>query len=214
MQMLHVLDHVIREVVQGPMAIVACGHAAGYVLRHFAGQKENVPHMALVAPTWRGPLPTMMNGKRPDWLKSVRAAVGNHTVGQALYNLNMNERVVEMELARHCGGHDDALGKMYSTKIHAQKMLTVTFLPAESFITSYRQGGDKCAQSHKAHRLCRCEAVRPARALSPGRAARPYQPHHAPEGDMAPAPRCPSPALFPALSPALSLSSFRGAPSL
>ena len=85
-------------------------------------QKENAPHMALVAPTWRGPLPTMMNGKRPDWMKSVRAAVGNPTVGQALYNLNMNERVVEMELARHCGGHDDALGKMYSTKIHAQKM--------------------------------------------------------------------------------------------
>ena len=102
------LDHVLREVVQGPMAIVACGHAAGYVLRHFAGQKENVPHMALVAPTWRGPLPTMMNGKRPDWLKSVRAAVGNPIVGHALYNLNMNERVVEMEPARHCGGHDDA----------------------------------------------------------------------------------------------------------
>jgi hypothetical protein len=74
-------------------------------------QKENAPHMALVAPTWRGPLPTMMNGKRPDWMKSVRAAVGNPTVGQALYNLNMNERVVEMELARHCGGHDDALEK-------------------------------------------------------------------------------------------------------
>jgi hypothetical protein len=38
----------------------------------------------------------MMNGKRPDWLKSVRAAVGNPTVGQALYNLNMNKRVVEI----------------------------------------------------------------------------------------------------------------------
>ena len=37
------LDHVIREVVQGPMAIVACGHAAGYVLCHFA-EREHPAH--------------------------------------------------------------------------------------------------------------------------------------------------------------------------
>ena len=95
------LDHVLREIVQTPTAIVACGHAAGYVLRHFADQQENVPHMALVAPTWRGPLPTMMNGRRPGWLKSVRSAVGNPTVGQTLYNLNMNERVVELMAKGH-----------------------------------------------------------------------------------------------------------------
>ena len=88
------LDYVLQKVVPDPAMIIAAGHAAGYVLKHFEKRPEDAPRLVLVAPTWRGPLPTMMRGKRPDWLKSVRAAVDSPVAGPVLYNMNLNELMV------------------------------------------------------------------------------------------------------------------------
>ena len=88
------LDYVLQKVVPNACMIVAAGHAAGYVLRHFENCPEEAPRLVLVAPTWRGPLPTMMRGKRPEWLKSVRAAVDSSVVGPVLYKMNLNELMV------------------------------------------------------------------------------------------------------------------------
>lgn len=94
------LAAVLRSVAPQPALIVAAGHAAGYVLRHFAGAPEGVPHLALVAPTWRGPLPTML-GRRPPWLKRVRAAVDMPLLGPVLYALNLNDFVIRRMAKGH-----------------------------------------------------------------------------------------------------------------
>ena len=58
------LSFLLTSVVREPHAIIAAGHAAGYVLKHAAGAPQVVPRLVLVAPTWRGPLRTMMGDHR------------------------------------------------------------------------------------------------------------------------------------------------------
>ena len=45
--------------------VVACGHAAGYTIDLEARHPGTFTHLVLIAPTWRGPLPTMMSGRKP-----------------------------------------------------------------------------------------------------------------------------------------------------
>jgi hypothetical protein len=59
------LSFLLRSVVREPHAIIAAGHAAGYVLKHAAGAPQVAPRLVLVAPTRRGPLPTVMGKHRP-----------------------------------------------------------------------------------------------------------------------------------------------------
>ena len=54
------LSFLLTSVVGEPHAIIAAGHAAGDVLKYAAGAPQVAPRLVLVAPTWRGPLPTMM----------------------------------------------------------------------------------------------------------------------------------------------------------
>ena len=57
-----------------PHAVVAAGHAATYVLAHAATQTGFAERIALLAPTWRGPLPTVVGAQRP-WFDKIRRAV-------------------------------------------------------------------------------------------------------------------------------------------
>ena len=45
--------------------VIACGHAAGYAIDLEARHPGTFTHLVLIAPTWRGPLPTMMSGRKP-----------------------------------------------------------------------------------------------------------------------------------------------------
>ena len=66
------LDWFLSEIVPPPYSMVAAGHAAGYALQHAASKPGTIERLALIAPTWRGPFPTMMGGQRP-WFARVRA---------------------------------------------------------------------------------------------------------------------------------------------
>ncbi|MBW4472135.1 MAG: alpha/beta hydrolase [Stenomitos rutilans HA7619-LM2] len=80
------LQSFVQDVCDHPLAVVAAGHAAGYVLQ--AGAIDAPwSKMVLVAPTWRGPLPTMM-GKQQPWFATIRQTVGTPVLGQTLYKLN------------------------------------------------------------------------------------------------------------------------------
>jgi pimeloyl-ACP methyl ester carboxylesterase len=70
------LDWFLSEIVSPPHAIVAAGHAATYALHYAVHRSGTVKRLVLIAPTWRGPLPTMMEGKRP-WFTYVRAAISS-----------------------------------------------------------------------------------------------------------------------------------------
>lgn len=102
------LDRLLTEIAPRPALIVAAGHAAGYVLRHFASEPDETPELALIAPTWRGPLPTML-GRRPVWLKRVRGAVDMPVLGPLLYALNLNDLVIRRMARGHVYSDPDWL---------------------------------------------------------------------------------------------------------
>jgi pimeloyl-ACP methyl ester carboxylesterase len=94
------LSAFVDEVLDARPAVVAAGHAAGYVLalaRHRPGIWSRI---VLVAPTWRGPLPTMMGGYRP-MQDHIRAAVEAPVLGPALYRLNVARPVIAAMYRRH-----------------------------------------------------------------------------------------------------------------
>ncbi len=90
----------VRSQCSQPVLAIAAGHAAGYVL-HLA-QQQPCPwsQVILVAPTWRGPLPTMMGDLRfiHRTLKWLIYAPG---VGQALYALNTHPKFLRWMYQRH-----------------------------------------------------------------------------------------------------------------
>src|SRR5262249_44000885 len=59
------LASLLTSMASRPHALIAAGHAAAYVRQHAAGTPPATARLVLIAPTWRGPLPTMMRGDRP-----------------------------------------------------------------------------------------------------------------------------------------------------
>jgi pimeloyl-ACP methyl ester carboxylesterase len=94
------LAFALEKVCPEPEVIVAAGHGAGHVLRHAARSPRCAGRLVLVAPTWRGPLPTMMQAKRP-WFASVRRWVDLPLLGPVLYRLNVSRPVIRHMAAGH-----------------------------------------------------------------------------------------------------------------
>jgi pimeloyl-ACP methyl ester carboxylesterase len=119
------LSFLLTAVMPRPYAIVAAGHAATYALEQapIAPQAK----LVLLAPTWRGPLPTVMGGQRPffEWLCRL---VDLPVVGPMLYRLNVNHLVL-----RHM-----AVGHVYSDPAfldgsRLREKLAVTRAPGARF---------------------------------------------------------------------------------
>jgi hypothetical protein len=89
------LEHVLTHVAPRPFATVAAGHAASYALSAAATVPGSLGSLCLVAPTWRGPLPTMMPGRRAAGAWITRAS-DLPVFGALLYRLNVNAPVVRM----------------------------------------------------------------------------------------------------------------------
>ncbi|WP_063614873.1 alpha/beta hydrolase [Bradyrhizobium sp. ARR65] len=94
------LDYVLEAIAPSPHAIIAAGHAATYALAHARARPTSLGRLVLLAPTWRGPLPTMMRGRRP-FFDRLRKAVDLPVLGPALYKLNVNRIVVRFMAAGH-----------------------------------------------------------------------------------------------------------------
>jgi pimeloyl-ACP methyl ester carboxylesterase len=94
------LAFVLSSVMPHPHAIIAAGHAATYVLNHAASASEPTARLVLVAPTWRGPLPTMAGWHRPLFDRLCRL-VDRAAVGPLIYSLNVNPFVVRRMGAGH-----------------------------------------------------------------------------------------------------------------
>jgi pimeloyl-ACP methyl ester carboxylesterase len=90
----------VRDIYAPPVTIIAAGHAAGYALNLAATVPNSVAKLILVAPTWRGPLPTMARGQKP-WLKSVRDLIRTPILGQLLYQLNTTPSFLAFMYRRH-----------------------------------------------------------------------------------------------------------------
>ena len=94
------LSFLLTSVVPHPHAIIAAGHAASYALKHVAGDATATERLVLIAPTWRGPLPTMMGGHRPFFDRLCRL-VDLQGIGPLIYRLNVNQPVVRYMGAGH-----------------------------------------------------------------------------------------------------------------
>jgi pimeloyl-ACP methyl ester carboxylesterase len=94
------LAFLLTSVVAHPHAIIAAGHAATYALKYVASAPQATTRLVLVAPTWRGPLPTVMGEHRP-FLDRLRRVVDLPAIGPLLYRLNVNPFVVRRMGAGH-----------------------------------------------------------------------------------------------------------------
>jgi pimeloyl-ACP methyl ester carboxylesterase len=91
----------LRSVIERPaFPVIACGHAAGYAIDLEARQPGTFTHLVLIAPTWRGPLPTMMSGRKPIQDR-IRRLIHAPVIGELLYRLNVSRPVVRMMYRRH-----------------------------------------------------------------------------------------------------------------
>jgi pimeloyl-ACP methyl ester carboxylesterase len=93
------LGHVLRELPK-VTATIAAGHGAGYLLAHAAEHPGSAGRLCLVAPTWRGPLPTMMGGRRGT-LRLFSKLIDMPVIGSALYRLNVNQPMIRMMARGH-----------------------------------------------------------------------------------------------------------------
>jgi len=94
------LRHILTKVAPRPFATVAAGHAASYALAVGATVSKSTGPLCLIAPTWRGPLPTMMGGRRK--LGELITLVGDlPLLGQLVYRLNVNPPVIRMMARGH-----------------------------------------------------------------------------------------------------------------
>jgi pimeloyl-ACP methyl ester carboxylesterase len=117
------LSHVLAEVAPHPCATIAVGHAAAYALQQAEKAPGSAGALILVAPTWRGPLPTM-SGKPPASFEAVARLVDARGIGAFVYALNVNPLVV-MKMAR---GHVYGDARFLTAQRLAEK-LKVTRAP-------------------------------------------------------------------------------------
>ncbi len=109
------LKDFVRGVFSEPVVVVAAGHAAGYVMQLAQKSHAAWAWIVLVAPTWRGPLPTAMGEKR--WLyNALRFLVNLPILGQFLYLLNTTPWFLRWMMGRHVFADRSHLSKELMTE--------------------------------------------------------------------------------------------------
>ncbi len=99
---LHAFLDALLAQAPGPYALgVAAGHAAGYLVAAAARHPGAFARLVLVAPTWRGPLPTAMGEERRPLFGRLRRAVEAPFVGNLLYRLNVSTPIVARMMQAH-----------------------------------------------------------------------------------------------------------------
>ncbi|NEQ19686.1 MAG: alpha/beta fold hydrolase [Microcoleus sp. SIO2G3] len=93
------LEGFVTSVIKTPVAVVAAGHSAAYVLQLANKIPTVFSRIVLVAPTWRGPLRVM--GLNQQITGTVRELVRSPFVGQILYKLNTLPSFLSFMYRRH-----------------------------------------------------------------------------------------------------------------
>jgi pimeloyl-ACP methyl ester carboxylesterase len=149
------LAYLLNDVVPRPFATIAAGHAAAYCLDAGAARPGSTGRLCLIAPTWRGPLPTMMGKKHPMFARISRM-VDWPVVGGLLYRLNVNRFMVRKMALGHVYAKSSTLSearfeeKMAVTRASGARYSSVRFvageldpmLTREAFLTAARQVND------------------------------------------------------------------------
>jgi pimeloyl-ACP methyl ester carboxylesterase len=94
------LAHLLTQVTPKPLTTIAVGHAAAYALQQAEAAPGSAGALCLIAPTWRGPLPTM-SGKPAAAFEWFARLVDCKGIGAFVYALNVNPPVVMMMARGH-----------------------------------------------------------------------------------------------------------------
>ncbi len=93
------LQDFVEDQFSKPVAVIAAGHSAGYVLGLQQRRSQTWSKIVLVAPTWKGPLRVM---GVPDPVRDgVRELVRSPGVGQLLYALNTTPGFLKFMYQQH-----------------------------------------------------------------------------------------------------------------
>jgi len=123
---LHAFLDALLAAAPGPYAVgIAAGHAAGYLVAAARRHPAAFARLVLVAPTWRGPLPTAMPS-RAHWFPRIRRAVEAPILGEALYRLNISPPIIGRMMRAH----------VYADAAH----VTPALIRAKHAITRQRNG--------------------------------------------------------------------------
>ena len=99
---LHAFLDALLDAAPGPYALgLAAGHAGPYLAAAARRHPGAFARLVLVAPTWRGPLPTVMGPERAPWFARIRRAVEAPVLGEALYRANISRPVIARMLRAH-----------------------------------------------------------------------------------------------------------------
>ena len=94
------LGFLLARVTARPCVVIAAGHGATYALMRSVDSPQSISRLVMIAPTWRGPLPTMLGGRR-QFLDRICAAADLPGLGPVLYRLNVNTLVVRLMSVGH-----------------------------------------------------------------------------------------------------------------
>jgi pimeloyl-ACP methyl ester carboxylesterase len=144
--MLSFLRAFVASEIKSPALAIGAGHSAAYLLTVASEMPDRFSRIALVAPTWRGPLPTAMGEhRRPLWHK-LRKAVDAPIVGPALFRLNVSRPVIRKMMRAHVYG-DEAFvtperleEKVAVTRRRGARFATAAFVTGEMDLV--REQGD------------------------------------------------------------------------
>jgi len=127
----------VREHFDEAPAVVAAGHAAGILVRVASRAPNLIRQAVLVAPTWRGPLPSALGGKRPAWLGLMRWLIEQPVVGPALYRMNASRGMIEKMAKQHVFANPAMVtdawldAKEATTRTDGARFATAAFITGE-----------------------------------------------------------------------------------
>ena len=154
-----------------PHAIIAAGHAAGYVLKHAGSSPHVMPRIVLIAPTWRGPLPTIM-GEHRRFFDRLCRLVDRSTIGSLIYRLNVNPLMVRRMGAGHVYSDPDYLTgerldeKLAVIRAGGARFASVRFVTGRLDPLDSREEFLKCARRVSAPVLVIYGSETPRRSLA------------------------------------------------
>ncbi|MEL6380973.1 MAG: alpha/beta hydrolase [Cyanobacteria bacterium J06626_18] len=105
------LTNFVESELATPTAVLAAGHAAGYVVQVASQHPGFWSKIGLIAPTWRGPLVVM--GAPQAVRDGVRELVRSPLLGQVLYGLNTRPDFLKWMYRRHVFVDDTKLTEDY-----------------------------------------------------------------------------------------------------
>ncbi len=84
-----------------PLVGIAAGHAATYLVDAARNSPGRFERLVLIAPTWRGPFPTMFGPGRERALGRIRRTLEAPVIGQLLYELNVSRPFIARMMREH-----------------------------------------------------------------------------------------------------------------